>query len=183
MLHEFILRLLPRKSLIILSMVSRKGKELVEYSRYTGLGVWSWNYELCRLRTTVWPSKALEWKGWQFQPCPQNPIETVEGGNNFVITLTGYTGVMREALKELIRMTGAQCTPALTKTNTHLLCNTPHSKKAQAARTWGVKVVNHLWIMDSVLTWAWQPSEKYHKSGDIILNEGGWTLLDDEWEL
>jgi hypothetical protein len=139
-----------------------------------------WVRECCRLRTTVWPSKALEWKGWQFQPCPKTPIETVEGGNNFVITLTGYTGVMREALKELIRMTGAQCTPALTKTNTHLLCNTPHSKKAQAARTWGVKVVNHLWIMDSVLTWAWQPSEKYDKSGDIILNEGGWTLLDDE---
>jgi hypothetical protein len=97
----------------------------------------------------------------------------------FVITLTGYTGIQRDVLKTLIRVTGAECTDALTKKNTHLLCNNPTSKKAVAAAQWGIRVVNHLWIMDSVLTWAWQPAEKYDRAGEDIIEEGGWTLLGD----
>jgi hypothetical protein len=138
-----------------------------------------WVLECCRMRTTVWPSNVLEWKGWDFLPHPRHGIPHVEGVNTFVITLTGYTGLHREILKKLIEKSGAQCTPALTRGNTHLLCNTPTSKKAVAANNWGVKVVNHLWIMDSILTWTWQPCDNYSRSGQDILAEGGiWTLLD-----
>ena len=97
-----------------------------------------------------------------------------------MITLTGYTGIQRDVLKMLIRLTGAECTDALTKKNTHLLCNNPTSKKAVAAESWGIRVVNHLWIMDSVLMWAWQPADTYNKAGEEILAEGGWTLLGDD---
>ena len=142
----------------------------------------AWVLECVRQRTTVWPTKSLEWKGWRFLPRPGHAIPTVEGGDGvqFVITLTGYTGIQRDVLKMLIRLTGAECTDALTKKNTHLLCNNPTSKKAVAAESWRIQVVNHLWIMDSVLMWAWQPADTYTKAGEEILAEGGWTLLGDD---
>jgi hypothetical protein len=138
----------------------------------------TWVFECCKLHTTVWSKISLLWKGWDFQPRPRSPIPNPEG-KAFVITLTGYTGVQRDTLKKLIEKSGATCTPALTKGNTHLLCNTPTSKKAQAATNWGVQVVNHLWIMDSILMWAWQPCERYTRAGEEILREGDWTILDD----
>ena len=108
----------------------------------------AWVLECVRQRTTVWPTKSLEWKGWRFLPRPGHAIPTVEGGDGvqFVITLTGYTGIQRDVLKMLIRLTGAECTDALTKKNTHLLCNNPTSKKAVAAESWRIQVVNHLGV-------------------------------------
>jgi hypothetical protein len=139
-----------------------------------------WVLECCRMRTTVWPLGVFEWKCWDFLAYPQHGIPPVEGVNTFVITLTGYTGLHREILKRLIEKSGTQYTFALTRSNTHLLCNTPTSKKAIAAKNWGVKVVNHLWIMDSMLTWTWQPCDKYTRSGQDIMTERGiWTLLDE----
>jgi len=141
----------------------------------------AWLLECAKLHTTVWPTRVLEWKGWRFLPRPRHAIPMTAGEDvaQFVITLTGYTGIQRDVLKTLIRVTGAECTDALTKKNTHLLCNNPTSKKAVAAAQWGIRVVNHLWIMDSVLTWAWQPAEKYDRAGEDIIEEGGWTLLGD----
>ena len=140
----------------------------------------AWVNDCCQFRTTVWPSAVLMWKGWNYQPLPKARIEPVDGRDNFVITLTGYTGLQREVLKRLIEMTGAEKSDALTRKNTHLLCNAPTSKKAEAAKLWGVKVVNHLWIMDSVVAWRWQPEGDYNRSGESILAEGCWTLLDEE---
>ena len=158
-----------------LAMLKGSQNNLLTPARRTS----KWVLECCKMRTTVWPSNVLEWKGWDFLPHPQHGIPHVEGVNTFVITLTGYTGLHRDILKKLIEKSGAQCTPALTRANTHLLCNTPTSKKAVAANNWGVKVVNHLWIMDSILTWTWQPCDNYSRSGQDILAEGGtWTLLD-----
>jgi hypothetical protein len=141
----------------------------------------AWVLECAKLHTTVWPTLALEWRGWRFLPHPRHAIPVTAGEDvaQFVVTLTGYTGIQRDVLKMLIRVTGAECTDALTKKNTHLLCNNPTSKKAVAATAWGIRVVNHLWIMDSVLTWAWQPAEKYDRAGEDIIEEGGWTLLGD----
>jgi len=136
----------------------------------------TWVKECCRLRTIVWPTKALEWCGWPFQPGPSAGIPFADN-TRAVITLTGYTGYQRDALKALITMAGAEFTPALTKSNTHLLCMEPNSKKASAAGHWGVTIVNHLWIMDSVLCWAWQNVEKYQEPGANILAEGSWTRL------
>jgi len=137
-----------------------------------------WVKDCCKCRTTVWPTKALEWKGWQFQPVP-GPDAGIpcSDGKPAIITLTGYTGYQRESLKTLINMTGAKCTSALTKSNTHLLCKEPNSKKAAAAASWGVKVVNHLWIMDSVLTWKWQPHDQYKTPGEKIFEDQEWTCL------
>jgi hypothetical protein len=138
-----------------------------------------WVLECCRMRTTVWPSGVLEWKGWDFLPHPRHGISPIEGIKTFVITLTGYTGPQREILKKLIETSGAQCTSALTRANTHLLCNTLTSKKAIAANDWGVKVVNHLWIMDSMVTRTWQPCDNYTRSGQDIIEGGMWTFLDE----
>jgi len=137
-----------------------------------------WVKECCKCRTTVWPAQEIDWRGWQFQPVP-GPQPGIPCGDQkpAVITLTGYTGFQRDALKTLINMTGAEFTPALTKSNTHILCKEPNSKKAIAATYWGVHVVNHLWIMDSVLTWEWQPADQYARPGENILKNGEWTCL------
>ena len=147
-----------------------------------------WVLDSCRIRTTVWPSGVFEWKGWDFLPHPRHGIRPVEGVHTFVITTTGYTGLHHELLKTLIEQSGAQFTTRLTRANTHLLCNSPTSKKAIAANEWNryitkhtqldsetslrgakpVEVVNHLWIMDSLLSWTWQPCDNYTRSGQDI---------------
>jgi hypothetical protein len=147
-----------------------------------------WVLDCCRMRTTLWPSGVFEWKGWDCLPHPRHGIRPVDGVNTVVITTTGYTGQHRDLLKTLIEQTGAQFTARLTRANTHLLCNNPTSKKAIAANTWNrhitkhmqhdsvaslrgakpVKVVNHLWIMDSILSWTWQPCDNYTRPGQDI---------------
>jgi hypothetical protein len=159
-----------------------------------------WVLECCRMRTTVWPSGVFEWKGWDLLPHPGHGIRPVEAVHTFVITITGYTGQHREILKTLIEKSGAQFTPRLTRANTHLLCNTPTTKKAIAANKWNrhinkhmqhgcggsfdglkiVKVVNHLWIMDSILSWTWQPCDIYTRPGEDIKADG--LSKDDEDE-
>ena len=147
-----------------------------------------WVLDCCRMRTTVWPSGVFEWKGWDCLPHPRHGIRPVDGVHTFVITTTGYTGLHRNLLKTLIERSGAQFTDRLTRANTHLLCNNPTSKKAIAANKWNrhiakhtqhnscaslrgakpVKVVNHLWIMDSILSWTWQPCDNYTRPGQDI---------------
>ncbi len=41
----------------------------------------------------------------------------------------------------------------LTRNNTHLICMNNETPKAQYAVQWGVKVVNHLWLTDSIMMW------------------------------
>ena len=150
------------------------------------------------MRTTVWPSGVFEWKGWDL--LPGHGIRPVEGVHTFVITITGYTGIHREILKTLIEKSGAQFTARLTRANTHLLCNTPTTKKAIAANKWNrhitkhtqhgpgssfsglklVNVVNHLWIMDSILSWTWQPCDNYTRPGQDVKADG--LRQDDEDE-
>jgi hypothetical protein len=159
-----------------------------------------WVLECCRMRTTVWPSGVFEWKGWDLLPHPGHGIRPAEGVHTFVISITGYTGLHREILKTLIEKSGAQFTARLTRDNTHLLCNTPTTKKAIAANKWNrhitkhtqhgsrssfsglklVKVVNHLWIMDSILSWTWQPCDNYTRPGQDIKPDG--LCKDDEDE-
>ena len=147
-----------------------------------------WVLDCCRMRTSVWPSGVFEWKGWDLLPHPGHGIRPVEGVHTFVITITGYTGLHREILKTLIEKSGAQFTARLTRANTHLLCNAATTKKAIAANKWNrhitkhtqhgsgssvsglklVKVVNHLWIMDSILSWTWQPCDNYTRPGQDI---------------
>ena len=137
---------------LLADMLTKEVRDLSQgWSWRTG----TWDKECWNLRTIVWPTKALAWCGWLFQP---GLLAGIPFGDNTraVITLTGYTRYQRDALKALIIMAGAEFTPVLTKDNTHLLCMEPTTKKAIAAQQWDVTVVNHLWIMDSVLCRAWQ---------------------------
>jgi len=95
----------------------------------------------CRWRTAEWPPEALDWRGWLFSPTPATPI----AGPGLVISLTGYIDVQRDVIKQLVRLTGAELTLTLAKTNTHVVSLRPGSTKHQAAIHWGVAAVNHLW--------------------------------------
>ena len=71
-----------------------------------------------------------------------------------VIAITGYTGMRRSVLKLLIAKSGAQCTDSISESNTHLICENHKSEKAMFAKERKVEMVNHLWLMDSILAWT-----------------------------
>ena len=95
-----------------------------------------------------------------------------------VIAITGYTGTRRSVLKMLIEKSGAQCTDRLFSNNTHLICETHESAKAMFAKEKKIEIVNHLWLMDSILAWTWQSCDKYRCTGAEILATKIYTLLD-----
>ncbi len=96
----------------------------------------------------------------------------------FVIAITGYTGTHRSVLQMLTEKSGAQCTDSISSINTHLICATHESAKARFAKEKKIELVNHLWLMDSILAWTWQPCDKYRCTGAEILDTKIYTLLD-----
>lgn len=87
-------------------------------------------------------------------PVSRTPISGFEG---LKISLSNYVGEARIYLENLITASGAQCTKTLKQENTHLITAHGNSEKCTAAREWGLKVVNHLWLEDSYASWKLQP--------------------------
>jgi hypothetical protein len=67
-------------------------------------------------------------------------------------------GEARIYLENLIAATGAECTKTLKQENTHLITAHGNSEKCNAAKEWGLEVVNHLWLEDSYAKWKLQPA-------------------------
>ena len=88
------------------------------------------------------------------------------------------------ALKELIKRSGATQANSLTKKCTHLISFSGNTQKHVKALEWGVKVVNHLWLHDSLVTWRWQSETGYERvCGKEVLDNGWWSELSaDQWE-
>jgi hypothetical protein len=102
--------------------------------------------ECCKWRTVEWPPEALDWRGWLFTPAPEGGIDLHKGGEKpYRITLTGYSGMQRDVIKALIKLTGAEPTNTMSKDNTHLISARPQTQKHTAALSWGIAAVNHLW--------------------------------------
>ena len=117
-------------------------------------------------------------------PYPTSGIPAAEGPfllkGQLVISISGYDAIRGEVLKTLIQRSGAQCTDELSGANTHLVCANPNTAKAEFAFAHSIEMVNHLWLMDSILTWTWQDCATYSRSGrSILLARNIWTLLDD----
>ena len=82
-----------------------------------------------------------------------------------VITGTGYFGAFRRQIRQLAWKLGAQYRGDLTHgVTTHLVCRDtalPDSEKVSVAHTWGVSVVQHRWLCDSVACQTVLPVHKY----------------------
>lgn len=78
------------------------------------------------------------------------------GFSDMKISLSNYSGDARSYLENLVLATGAQCTKTLKLDNTHLITAHDQSEKCAAAKEWGVKIVNHLWLEESYAKWKEQ---------------------------
>ncbi|KAF9958739.1 hypothetical protein BGZ72_011038 [Mortierella alpina] len=129
-------------------------------------------------------------------PIPPRPIP---GMSSFVITISNYTGAVREYLKRMILATGAIYRPTLSNKDapiptTHIICGNASGEKFEKGNDWNVKVVNHVWLEECFQTWALQSETKPRYSifpvhhqlplvfGAKISPESLdiWTKLDDE---
>ena len=70
------------------------------------------------------------------------------------VTGTGYFGTSRRDIRQLVCRLGAQYSGDLTYgVTTHLVCKDsclPDSEKVSVASAWGIPIVQHDWLMDSL---------------------------------
>ncbi|KAI1313478.1 hypothetical protein EDD11_002539 [Mortierella claussenii] len=93
------------------------------------------------------------------------PPEPIPGMSSFVMTISNYTGSVREYLKRMIVAVGAIYKPTLSNQNaqeptTHIICGNASGDKYERGQEWNVKVVNHLWLEDCFQLWALQSESK-----------------------
>ncbi|ORZ06550.1 hypothetical protein BCR41DRAFT_360843 [Lobosporangium transversale] len=93
------------------------------------------------------------------------PPEPIPGMSSFIMTVTQYTGNVREYLKRMIIAVGATYKPTLASQNapeptTHIICGNSSGEKYERGQEWNVKVVNHLWLEDCFQVWSLQSESK-----------------------
>ncbi|KAF9572827.1 hypothetical protein EC968_009392 [Mortierella alpina] len=129
-------------------------------------------------------------------PIPPRPIP---GMSSLVITISNYTGAIREYLKRMILATGATYRPTLSNKDapiptTHIICGNASGEKFEKGNDWNVKVVNHVWLEECFQTWALQSETKprysifpVHHQLPLVFGAklspeslDVWTTLDDE---
>ncbi|KAG0262287.1 hypothetical protein BG011_000115 [Mortierella polycephala] len=93
------------------------------------------------------------------------PRQTIQGISSFNITVTNYTGAIREYLKRMIVATGATYKTTLSKhdahqSTTHIICGNASGDKYEKGNEWNIKIVNHLWLEDCFLAWSLQSETK-----------------------
>lgn len=113
------------------------------------VGNLSWLYHLMTYNTWTSPLRRL-----LHYPVSRSGIPGFKG---LKISLSNYVGEARAYLENLIAATGAECTKTLRQENTHLVTAHGNSEKCNAAKEWGLQVVNHLWLEESYAKWKLQP--------------------------
>lgn len=74
------------------------------------------------------------------------------------VAITNYTGDSRTYLQTLTNSLGAKYTGSLIQnTTTHLIAAYAGGPKYEAAKSWGIKIVNHLWLEETYAMWQLQP--------------------------
>ncbi|KAJ5476430.1 hypothetical protein N7475_002159 [Penicillium sp. IBT 31633x] len=114
------------------------------------VGNLAWLYRLMTFNTYTSPLRRL-----LHYPISRTGIPGFEG---LKISLSNYVGEARIYLENLIAAAGAECTKTLKQENTHLITAHGTSEKCNAAKEWGLEVVNHLWLEDSYAKWKLQPA-------------------------
>ncbi|KAJ6497507.1 hypothetical protein C8R45DRAFT_129169 [Mycena sanguinolenta] len=81
------------------------------------------------------------------------PKGNVEGFETHLISVTNYTGEMRDYLKKLITLMGGDFSPSLSQKNTALVAAHQSGPKTAKAAEWSIPVVNHTWLEDCFIRW------------------------------
>ncbi|KAF9418850.1 hypothetical protein BGZ94_009578 [Podila epigama] len=93
------------------------------------------------------------------------PAEPIVGMTDHVLSISNYTGPIREYLKRMIVAVGATYKPTMSsrtapEPTSHLVCGNAYGEKYQKGQEWNIKVVNHLWLEDCFQTWTLQSEAK-----------------------
>ena len=84
-------------------------------------------------------------------PWPKTPLPNFQKN---IITVSGYTGPARDALKKMIELMGGKFEGNMTKgRTTHVVSATYSGNKVQHARLWDIPVINHTWVEDCFIGW------------------------------
>ncbi|KAH7130690.1 hypothetical protein B0J11DRAFT_483490 [Dendryphion nanum] len=120
----------------------REGSDYVEASQKNkDVGNLSWLYYLITHDTWTNPMRRL-----LHYPRPRNGVPGFQG---YKISISSYTGEARVFLENLVKASGAEFTKTFKQDNTHLIAAHQNSEKYEAAKEWGVNVINHRWLEDS----------------------------------
>ena len=109
------------------------------------IGSLSWLYWVATHNTWALPTKRL-----LHYPTSVNGLP---GFKDFRICLSNYSGEARVYLENLAKGAGCQFTKTMKSDNTHLITAHMVSEKCDAAREWGITIVNHLWLEESYAKW------------------------------
>lgn len=71
-------------------------------------------------------------------------------------SITGYSGRDRQAIQAMLVLAGASFTGYFTNKHSVLIASSPSGEKYERAISWGIPVVNRIWIEDSYRQWNWQ---------------------------
>ena len=82
--------------------------------------------------------------------------EGLPGFKSFKISLSNYNGEARVYLENLAKAAGGEFTKTMKEDNTHLITAHTVSEKCDAAKEWGLHMVNHLWLEESYAKWQIQ---------------------------
>ncbi|KAF1816934.1 BRCT domain-containing protein [Eremomyces bilateralis CBS 781.70] len=119
----------------------RDGKGYVEaYQRKIVIGNLAWlDFVISHAKFNL-PTRRL-----MHYPVPRSGIRGFKGTK---ICITNYTGEARIYLENLILSCGGDYTKTFSKDNTHLIAANESGEKVEAARSWEIPIVNHLWLED-----------------------------------
>ena len=124
----------------------REGADYIKASRKkTDVGNLAWLYYI--ITNNKWTSPLRRMLHYPISR------EGLPGFQDFRISLSNYSGEARLYLENLITASGAECTKTLKQDNTHLVTAHIQSEKCAAAKDWGLKIVNHLWLEESYARW------------------------------
>jgi twin BRCT domain len=128
----------------------RDGKDYVTASRRgKDVGNLAWLYHLITHNEWTSPLRRL-----MHYPMPRKAIP---GFEKFRITLSNYGGEARMYLENLVIAAGGEFTKSMRQENTHLITARLASEKCNAAREWGIDMINHLWVEESYAKCKVQP--------------------------
>ncbi|KAI9686070.1 MAG: hypothetical protein M1822_004053 [Bathelium mastoideum] len=120
----------------------RDGPDYI-YASHHGITVGNllWLYHLITRNEWTSPMRRL-----LHYPVPRNGMDCFKG---LKFSVSNYTGEARIYIQKLIEASGAECTGAMNQTHTHLITAHDSGAKCEAAKEWGIDVVNHLWLEES----------------------------------
>ena len=88
------------------------------------------------------------------------------------VTGTGYFGTSRRDIRQLVGELGARYSGDLTYgVTTHLVCKDsclPDSEKVSVASAWGIPVVQHDWLLDSLQQGNFLSVDRYCVAGNTL---------------